>query len=79
MPDIVLQKTIPSAKVAEAKLGLEAGINMPMTGGPDNPTPMFDNLKDLVEWDIGQHLKARYRQGKRKLASEAAIIDDILE
>lgn len=76
--DVVITITIPGAKVQEFRTGFLAMCPVPTIQDPNDPAtiiPQFTEKQWIKEWII-RDLKRAYRHGKRKLAREAAQIDD---
>ena len=67
-----IEITIPNDKLAEFKVGFLKSKPIPLD---ENQVPIYTESQ-WIERIIVNHLKAVYRNGKTKLAKEAAIIDD---
>ena len=83
--DVTLILIIPNAKVADAKVGILREHPVPMIPNPDStdktPLPDIPQYTDKVwiEKLAKDYLRREYKEGKRKLANDTAIIDDIFE
>jgi len=85
-PDVVIEITIPGAKVQEFRIGFLAMCPVPMIEDPnwiDDPNdpndvpaiiPQYTEKKWIKVWII-RDLKRAYNHGKDKLAKQTAIKD----
>lgn len=81
--DLTLSLTIKDAKMADAKAGILREHPVPFIPDPESTdeTPLPDipqyTDKEWITKLAGDYLFREYREGKRKMAHDAATINDI--